>query len=128
MKPTDDCADAVTTVAELRALVAKFVDERDWRPFHTPKNLAMSIAIEAAELMEHFQWLTPDQSASVAADPTKLAAVGEELADVVSYALTMANTLQLDLSDVVARKMLKNGAKYPIDKFRGRYGAEDRGA
>ncbi|MBL9123439.1 MAG: nucleotide pyrophosphohydrolase, partial [Planctomycetaceae bacterium] len=90
--PSDDRA----TVAELRALVRQFVDERDWQQFHTPKNLAMSLAIEAAELMEHFQWLTPDEVQRAAAEPATRTAVGEELADVLCYALALANTLGLD--------------------------------
>ena len=117
--------DASTTVIELRELVRRFVDERDWRQFHTPKNLAMSISIEAAELMEHFQWLTPEQSAAVANDAEKRHAVGEELADVVCYALAMANVLELDLADCVAKKMVRNAAKYPAGEFQGRYGHDD---
>lgn len=119
--------DAVTTVAELRSLVQRFVDERQWRQFHTPKNLAMSVAIEAAELMEHFQWLTPEQSAEVAADAGKLHAVGEELADVTCYVLALANVLGLDLADCVSRKMVRNAAKYPAGEFQGRYGHDDPG-
>jgi NTP pyrophosphatase (non-canonical NTP hydrolase) len=117
--------DDQTTVADLRALVAAFVEERDWRQFHAPKNLAMSLAIEAAELMEHFQWITVEESRSVAADPAKAAAVGEELADVVCYALALANELGLDLSAAVRDKLVKNAQKYPADKYRGRYGPED---
>jgi NTP pyrophosphatase (non-canonical NTP hydrolase) len=120
-------SDQETSLAELRDLVAKFVAERDWGQFHTPKNLAMSLAIEAAELMEHFQWLTPEQSRSVVDKPEKLAEVGEELADVLCYAFALANELQLDVSDCVRHKMVKNALKYPADQFRGRYGAEDRG-
>lgn len=117
--------DADTSVAALREAVAKFVDERDWRQFHTPKNLAMSLAIEAAELMEHFQWLTPEQSRAVAGDAGKLHDVGEELADVLCYAFALANELQLDISDCVRRKLIRNAEKYPADEFRGRYGRED---
>lgn len=120
-------SDATTPIAELRELVRRFVDERDWRQFHTPKNLAMSLAIEAAELMEHFQWLTPEQSRGIAGDAGKLAAVGEELADVLCYAFALANELNLDLSDCVRRKMIRNAEKYPADEFRGRYGTEDVG-
>jgi dCTP diphosphatase len=117
--------DSSTTVGELKQLVATFVDQRNWRQFHTPKNLAMSIAVEAAELMEHFQWLTPDESSAVAGDAGKRDAAGEELADVVCYALALANALGLDLADAVERKMAKNAQKYPADTFRGRYGHDD---
>jgi NTP pyrophosphatase (non-canonical NTP hydrolase) len=117
-------SDQTTTVAELRTLVRQFVAERDWRQFHAPKNLAMSIAIEAAELMEHFQWIDMDASRRTPADEAKLAAVCEELADVVAYGLALANELGVDLSDVIRAKMAKNVAKYPADEFRGRYGKD----
>ncbi|MEX2114349.1 MAG: nucleotide pyrophosphohydrolase [Pirellulales bacterium] len=118
-------ADDQTTIAELRKLVDRFVEERDWHQFHTPKNLAIALAIEAAELMEHFQWLDPQESRAVAHDEAKRAAAGEELADVLCYALAMANELGLDLSQALADKMLKNAAKYPADEYRGRWGAGD---
>lgn len=118
-------SDQDTTLDELRELVRQFVAERDWQQFHTPKNLSMSLAIEAAELMEHFQWLTADESRVVANDPARLTAVGEELADVICYALALANELGLDVSTAVADKMVKNRQKYPADEFRGRYGPED---
>lgn len=118
--------DNSTTLAELRDIVRQFVDERDWRQFHAPKNLSMSLAIEAAELMEHFQWIDVPQSRAAASDPAKIAAIGEELADVLCYALALANELDLDLATIVKDKMAKNAAKYPAEEFRGRYGAEDR--
>lgn len=113
-------SDLTTTVAQLRCQVDQFVTQRDWHPFHTPKNLAMSLAIEAAELMEHFQWLTPEESRAVAQDPTRLAQVADELADVLCYALAMCNELNLDLSAAVMAKLAKNALKYPADQFRGR--------
>jgi NTP pyrophosphatase (non-canonical NTP hydrolase) len=114
--------DRSTTVQQLRDLVQQFVDERDWQQFHAPKNLAMSAAIEAAELMEHFQWLDVEASHAVAHDPEKLAKVGEELADVLSYCLALANTLGLDVSSILRDKMQKNARKYPADDFQGRSG------
>jgi dCTP diphosphatase len=117
--------DSQTTVAALRQLINRFVDERDWHQFHAPKNLAMSMAIEAAELMEHFQWLSVDESRQVAGQPEKLAAIGEELADVLCYALALANELDLDLATAVSRKMAKNRLKYPADEYRGCFGPED---
>ncbi len=119
-------SDAQTTVAELRQQVERFVVERDWRQFHTPKNLSMALAIEAAELMEHFQWLTPEASRAVALDAPQLAAVGEELADVVCYALALANELGLDVSEALSKKMVKNAEKYPVDEYRGRFGPRDK--
>ena len=117
--------DQTTTLAELRTLVREFVDERDWQKFHTPKNIAMALAIEAAELMEHFQWLTPDQSREVADESRKLGEVAEELADVVCYALALANELKIDVSEALDGKMEKNRRKYPIAEYRGRFGPED---
>lgn len=116
--------DDQTTVGQLRELVRQFVDERDWRQFHSPKNLAMSLAIEAAELMEHFQWLTPDESRAVARQREKLQSVGEELADVVCYALALANELGLDVAAALGDKMIKNAQKYPAAEYRGRYTAD----
>jgi len=118
-------SDAQTTVAQLKTLVDDFVDRRDWHQFHAPKNLAMSMAIESAELMERFQWLSVEQSRRVAKDAEKLAAVADELADVVCYALAMANELGIDLSTAVFQKMGKNERKYPAEEYRGRYGPEN---
>lgn len=106
------------TLQELKQRMASFVRERDWEQFHTPKNLSMSIAIEAAELMEHFQWLTVEQSRNL--DPEALAEIGEELADIVIYSLSMANALKLDLADTVQAKMEKNIRKYPSERVRGK--------
>ena len=113
--------DATTTLADLRDLVRRFVEERDWRQFHSPKNLSMSLAIEAAELMEHFQWIDLSESRAIKGQPQKLAQVREELADVLCYALALANELEIDLSAAVRDKMVKNAAKYPVDLSRGRY-------
>ena len=130
MSPPADFAlshsDETTTVAELRRLIADFVAERDWSQFHSPKNVSMALAIEAAELMEHFQWLTTEESRQLPNDTAKLAAVGEELADVVGYSLALANELGLDLASAIRSKMVKNAEKYPADQYRGRYGPEDQ--
>ncbi len=117
--------DSNTTLAELRELVRSFVAQRQWETFHTPKNLAMSLAIEAAELMEHFQWLTPEQSVEVHGRVEKLAEVTDELADVLCYALALANVLSVDISTAVRGKMEKNAEKYPADEFHGRFGTDD---
>ena len=119
-------SDTQTPIQQLKDLMRSFVDERDWRQFHAPKNLSMSLAIEAAELMEHFQWIDVAASREVQADPQKLAAIGEELADVLCYAFALANELELDISDIVQAKMAKNAIKYPAEEFRGRYGNDDR--
>ena len=111
-------SDTTTTLAQLREEVLSFVRERDWEQFHTPKNLSMSIAIEAAELMEHFQWLSAAESQNLETD--KQQAVSEELSDIVIYALSMANALHLDLAGAIRAKMAKNIRKYPSDKVRGK--------
>ena len=120
-------SDRDTHVSELREMVRRFVEARDWSQFHSPKNLSMALAIEAAELMEHFQWITPEQSRQLGQDPRKLDEVGDELADVLCYALALANELDLDLATAMRKKMLKNEQKYPADQYRGRYGPEDPG-
>jgi NTP pyrophosphatase (non-canonical NTP hydrolase) len=112
--------DESATIAQMRQAVQAFVDERDWRQFHTPKNLAMSLAIEAAELMEHFQWLDVNASISRGRDPVKRAEITEEIADVCCYLLSLVNALDLDLSEAVQAKLVKNAIKYPADRFRGR--------
>jgi NTP pyrophosphatase (non-canonical NTP hydrolase) len=119
--PSDDA----TTVAALRDLVRRFVEARDWRQFHTPKNISMALAVETAELMEHFQWLDGPASRAIGQQPEKLAAVAEELADVLCYALALANELGIDVATAMRAKMAKNEQKYPADEFRGRYGEED---
>ena len=119
--------DTRTSVAELRQLVREFVDGRDWRKFHSPKNLSMALSVEASELMEHFQWLTTDASREIPGDPVKRQAVREELADVLCYVLALANELDIDLATAIQDKMAQNIAKYPASEFRGRYGVEDKG-
>lgn len=106
-------SDSTTAVAELRQLVQQFVVERDWNSFHNPKNLTMSLAIEAGELMEHFQWLTLAESEKVAEDPTKKHEVAEELADCLAYVIAIANAMEIDLSDALKAKMIRNADKYP---------------
>ncbi len=110
--------DSKTTLAELKDRMARFVRERDWEQFHTPKNLSMSIAIEAAELMEHFQWLTVEESKNL--DSVALQDIGEELADIVIYSLSLSNALDLDLTRTILEKMEKNIRKYPQEKVKGK--------
>ena len=114
-------SDSTTTVKDLRDMVRQFVDERDWEKFHAPKNISMAMAIEVAELMEHFQWLSVQESREVGEDEEKLQEVSEELADVLCYGLALANTLGLDISETMRKKMEKNRAKYPVEKFHGKF-------
>ncbi len=113
--------DQYTSVDELRGLVRAFVTEREWEVFHNPKDLAVSIAIEAAELMEIFQW----QSREEALEGGKLQHFREELADVVIYCLAAANAAGIDLSEAIKEKIKKNALKYPQQQFRGRHSLED---
>ncbi len=113
-------ADETVTIAQLKHAVQAFVDERDWGQFHKPKNLAMSLAIEAAELMEHFQWLDVDESVERGRDPVHRGEIAEEMADVACYLLSLANALGIDLSAAIREKLVKNADKYPAEQFRGR--------
>ncbi|HZP60603.1 MAG TPA: MazG-like family protein [Opitutaceae bacterium] len=112
--------DATTTFAETKARVLAFARERDWEQFHAPKNLSMALAAEAAELMEHFLWATPEQSHGIAREAAKRQKIEEELADVVIYALEFANITGLDVAAAVEAKMAANARKYPVEKARGR--------
>jgi dCTP diphosphatase len=113
--------DETTPIAELRTLVRQFVAERQWQGYHDPKNLSMSIAIEAAELMEHFQWVRSEELPALLADAAKREQIADEIADIQCYLLALANVLDLDLSTALTGKMCKNRAKYPAEQFRGRY-------
>lgn len=109
----ESTSDAEVTVLQLRQLMAQFVRERNWEKFHNAKNLSMSLAIEAGELMEHFQWLTTEEV--LTGTSLDQAGIRDELADVVCYALSLANALDIDLSLAIAQKMVKNRLKYPVD-------------
>jgi NTP pyrophosphatase (non-canonical NTP hydrolase) len=113
--------DASTTLADLRQAVAAFVDAREWQPFHTPKNLSISVAIEAAELMEHFQWLTQEEAQAALDDAATRAKVADELADVVIYCLSMSNACGIDISAAVLAKLARNEGRFPVEEFRGRF-------
>lgn len=105
--------DDKATLGELRTLVREFVREREWEVYHRPKNLAGSIAIEAAELLELFQWQDPDTGAIIG-DEEALAKVEDECADVLIYLIALANVLELDLSDAIRRKVERNRKRFPV--------------
>ena len=96
---------------DLRARLRQFAAERDWEQFHVPKNLAMSVAIEAAEILEHFQWLTPEESAAL--PESRRAAVAYEIADVLLYLVRLADVLDIDPLEAALDKMVINARKYP---------------
>lgn len=101
----------------LRTRLSRFAKARDWHQFHTPKNLAMALTVEAAELAEHFQWLEGEASRNL--PPDRRAQIAEELADVQIYLIRLADELGIDLEQAVEAKIEKNEQKYPVDKVRG---------
>ena len=115
--------DQTTTISDLRAAVHQFVNAREWERYHTPKNLAMSIAIEAAEIMEHFQWQSREESQALLADPRAHAEVADELADVLIYCLSFANSAQIDVSDAIYKKLARNEQRFPVGQVRGQLGS-----
>ena len=118
---TDDQA----TLAWLREVMREFVRERAWEKYHTPRNLAASVAVEAGELLELFQWWTTQEGDRRREDLIKDAAfkkaVGEELCDVMMYCVSLANAMGLEIAPTIAAKMEKNRLKYPPEKYHGHY-------
>lgn len=105
------------SLGELQESIRRFVEARDWAQFHTPKNLAMAMIVEAAEVVEHFQWDTPPQSRDL--DAARREAVGQELADTLIYLLRLAAVCEIDLLDAARRKIALNEQKYPAELARG---------
>jgi NTP pyrophosphatase (non-canonical NTP hydrolase) len=108
---------ADSDLAQLRELVRRFVDERDWDQFHTPKNLASALSVEAAELLEHFQWLQHGRPEELG--EAKRLEVRHEMADVLVYLVRLADKLDVDLFAAVQEKMVLNREKYPAEQVRG---------
>jgi NTP pyrophosphatase (non-canonical NTP hydrolase) len=106
-----------SNVEELRVDVKAFIEERDWAQFHSPKNLAMALSVEVSEVVEHFQWLTEEQSRNLSAE--KLADVREEIGDVMIYLTELADKLGLDPVEAARTKVAINKEKYPADLVRG---------
>ena len=104
-------------IEALRDRLRAFAAARDWDQFHSPKNLSMALAVEAAELLETFQWLTEEQSRDL--PPERLAAAKQEIADVLIYLIRLADRLGIDPIAAAHEKMIANEAKYPVDKARG---------
>lgn len=105
------------TLTDLRTRLRAFAEERDWEQFHSPKNLAMALTVEAAELLEHFQWL--DEKASASLPPDKRAQVAEEIADIQIYLVRIADRLGVDILEAVEHKLAANARKYPADRVKG---------
>ena len=114
-------ADSKLTINDLKKIVKLFVDERDWKQFHSPKNLAMALSVETSELMELFQWLDLEQAKEVMKSGEVREDALDEIADIFIYLLAFCNTNKIDISDALMKKMKKNIEKYPADKFKGHF-------
>jgi dCTP diphosphatase len=108
---------AMETLDQLKTRLREFAIARDWEQFHSPKNLAMALIVEAAELVEHFQWLTEEQSGTL--PPDRLAEVEQELADIQIYLIRLADRLNINLEQAVDAKIAVNERRYPVEKVRG---------
>ena len=114
---TNSTSELKDTILELRDTLRQFAAERDWDQFHSPKNLAIALSVEAAELLEPFQWLKDGTAAELG--PERLAAVSEEMADVLLYLVMLADKLDVDLLAAARDKLEMNALKYPVEKARG---------
>jgi NTP pyrophosphatase (non-canonical NTP hydrolase) len=114
---------AIDSLDTLRTRLRVFVAERDWDRFHNPKNLAMALIVEAGELVEQLQWLTPEQADNLR--PEQRTAVEHEIADVLIYLVELADRLGIDPLAAAGKKLVLNAAKYPVEKARGRAGKYD---
>ena len=112
--------DSDTMVEQLKKAVRKFVHDRAWEKYQNPKDLAESICIEAAEMLELFQWITPDEALSWKDETSKVRHIQEELADIIIYGLGMANIMKIDVTKVVVAKLESNAMKYPVEQYYGR--------
>jgi dCTP diphosphatase len=106
------------SVNELRDTIRAFIEERDWEKFHSPKNLAMALGVEVAEIVEHFQWLTEEESKNL--PPEKRAELREEIGDVMIYLIELADKLGIDPVEAAKAKVAINGQKYPVDLVKGK--------
>jgi NTP pyrophosphatase (non-canonical NTP hydrolase) len=111
---------------DLQRELREFADEREWQPFHTPKNLVMALSGEVGELTELFQWLTPEESSAVMANAEQAERVREEVADVFAYLLQIADVLDIDLPAALRAKVRRNEEKYPVERAKGRADKYDR--
>jgi dCTP diphosphatase len=114
-------SDQNTTIAALKERVKKFVDDRGWAKYHNPKDVAVSITIEAAELVEIFQWVKDSEQDKITQDSAKMQKLKDELADVMIYCVSLANVLDIDIGQAVFQKIAKNEGKYPVDRIKGDY-------
>ena len=113
--------DKETTIMELKNFVEDFVQEREWSQFHNAKNLSMALTIEAGELMDIFKWNTPEECESMMSEKNTRQEATDELADIMIYAIAFANRNNINISNAIDQKMIKNRIKYPADKYRGHF-------
>ncbi len=109
---------SVSNLKQLTGKIKKFVNERDWEQFHNPKDLALSLVLEAAEVLEHFQWKKPEEADRHAVECKE--EIADELADVACYLFELADNLKIDLAEAIDAKLAKNAQKYPVEKSKGR--------
>ena len=121
MTDITDFDDKQVSISLLKRMVKDFVEERNWGKYHNSKDIAISIALEAAELMELFQWKGQQEVLEMLKDQDKLVRVKEELADIMILCLNMANVLNIDVSQAITEKIDKNKAKYPVELVKGNY-------
>ncbi|NWF94596.1 MAG: nucleotide pyrophosphohydrolase [Candidatus Thorarchaeota archaeon] len=108
------------SIEELTAVIRRFVSERDWEQYHRPSALAVSAAVELGELLELFQWKTDEEVQSALSSETYLSALADEIADVMIYLLRLADVAGINMAEAIAKKMVKNAEKYPVERIRGR--------
>ena len=112
--------DKKSTLDQVKKKIREFVRERDWEQFHSPKNISMSIAVEAAELMEHFQWLTEEQSRDLLKDKNKREEIEDELADIAIFILDFCNLFNIEFEEIIKTKLKKTAGKYPAHLVKGK--------
>jgi NTP pyrophosphatase (non-canonical NTP hydrolase) len=113
--------DKTTTICDLKECVSTFIDDREWNSYHQPKDLAISISLEAAELLEIFQWLSENEIREQVKQPKLLDKIRKELADILIYSISFANILDIDISQSILNKITENEKKYPVEKVKGKY-------
>ena len=116
----EEIMDSNATFDEIKKLINDFDDERDWHQYHHPKELAISISLESAELLEHFQWVDKQPIESIKSDIKLMEKIRDELADVIVYSLNFANQLDIDVSSAIISKLEKNAKKYPVELAKGK--------
>ena len=114
--------DDIFTFQQMKETIKNFVVERDWIKYHTPRNLAESICIESAELLEIFQWSLKDNNEKNRINNFQNSNIADELADIFIYCISLSNTLEIDITQIILKKIGKNKRRYPIEKFKGKLG------